>query len=76
MFASIQNPLTQRDLEAAIANVTRALATATGEAVVTLVSERSVLRAKLARAVVIQCRRVVDHEGRPGERRSRGRTRV
>jgi hypothetical protein len=47
-FAPIRDPLSQRDLEAAIASVTRALATATGEAVAILVSERAVLRAELA----------------------------
>jgi hypothetical protein len=52
-FAPIQNQVTQRDVEAAIASVTRALATATGDAVVILVSERAALRAELARAVAL-----------------------
>lgn len=49
-FAPIQNPLTQGELEAAIATVTRALATASGDAVVILAGERAALRAELARA--------------------------
>jgi hypothetical protein len=46
-FTAASRPLTPRDLEAAIANVTRALAVASGEAVVVLASERAAMRAEL-----------------------------
>jgi hypothetical protein len=47
-FAPIQRPLTRSELEAAIANVTRALATARSEVLIALVAERAAMRAELA----------------------------
>jgi hypothetical protein len=49
-FAPVQL-LTRHELQAAIASVTRALGTASGDAVVVLATERAAMRAELAQVL-------------------------